>query len=214
MSGYIYLIQTREFIKTNEKIFKIGRTYDIDQRMSGYPKGSRVFFTYLVPNVVLAETELVQLFKTKYAQQLDIGREYFMGASEDMAETIVTHVRHTQQFDMLSNVTLTQNTIKPPQQQKGTKAKPHIIVINNQNNVTPSRTKTDNKQIPYTCVRCGYITGKRSNMMKHLYEKIKTCPATHYEIVLTDEIKTYILDNRVYRIPNKYNVLSIAINES
>lgn len=37
-------------------------------------------------------------------------------------------------------------------------------------------------------------------MRKHLYKK-KPCPGSHHPIELTEEVKNYILDNRVYHIP-------------
>lgn len=57
-----------------------------------------------------------------------------------------------------------------------------------------------NKLVNYSCIRCGYSTSLKSDMRRHLYKK-NTCPATINEIELTDEIKTHILDNRIYHIP-------------
>ena len=59
------------------------------------------------------------------------------------------------------------------------------------------------KQDDYTCPRCGYQTRKCTNMRRHLYEKHKLCPATKHDVTLTDYIKQYILDNRIYRIPQE-----------
>lgn len=57
------------------------------------------------------------------------------------------------------------------------------------------------KKRPYTCPRCGYFTSRKGNMHKHLYELLKPCPAIEMNIELTDAIKQYVLDNRIYRIP-------------
>lgn len=59
------------------------------------------------------------------------------------------------------------------------------------------------KKEPYTCNRCGYITSRKENMSRHLYELKKTCPAIKNVIELTDEIKQHILDNRIYHIPEE-----------
>lgn len=59
------------------------------------------------------------------------------------------------------------------------------------------------KKHPYTCPRCGYVAKQKSHMNKHLYELKKPCPATHQDIELTDEIKQYILNNRVYHPPKQ-----------
>ena len=40
---HIYLIQEREFIKTEEPIYKLGKTHNIFQRKSGYPN-RMIFF--------------------------------------------------------------------------------------------------------------------------------------------------------------------------
>lgn len=40
-------------------------------------------------------------------------------------------------------------------------------------------------------------------MRDHLYAKKKVCPAVENDIELSEEIKQYILDNRIYRIPKK-----------
>lgn len=54
---------------------------------------------------------------------------------------------------------------------------------------------------PYTCICCGYETIYKTAMNTHLYTKKKQCPKIINDIELTDEIKQYILDNRMYKIP-------------
>lgn len=56
---------------------------------------------------------------------------------------------------------------------------------------------------PYTCPRCSLQTKLKGNMERHLYKLQKMCPATHQDIELTDEIKQYILNNRVYHPPKQ-----------
>jgi len=53
----------------------------------------------------------------------------------------------------------------------------------------------------YSCVRCGYETENKYSMNTHLYKKKKPCPTAVNNIELTDEIKKYILENRIYKIP-------------
>lgn len=55
--------------------------------------------------------------------------------------------------------------------------------------------------LPFTCICCGYITSKKSSMRDHLYKKKTPCPKSQRDIDLTEEIKDYILQNRVYHIP-------------
>lgn len=67
----------------------------------------------------------------------------------------------------------------------------------------------------YGCPRCGYETDIKQSMNLHLYKKKKPCPATVNNIELTDEIKEYILNNRVYKIPEpeiKIPIISEEVN--
>lgn len=56
---------------------------------------------------------------------------------------------------------------------------------------------------PYVCICCGYETFHRSSMYNHFYKKKKPCPKTRNDIELTEEIKQYILNNRIYNIPKE-----------
>lgn len=58
----------------------------------------------------------------------------------------------------------------------------------------------------YTCPCCGFSTRFKNDMRRHLYGKKKPCPlkekaAQDANLVLTDELKEFILANRVYHIP-------------
>ena len=53
----------------------------------------------------------------------------------------------------------------------------------------------------YQCCRCGYTTCQKGRIRRHLYQLKKQCPSLSNDIELTDEIKQYILDNRIYKIP-------------
>ena len=86
---YVYLVQEREFIKTNEKIYKIGRTKKENlTRFNQYPKGSALLLQLTCKDCVKLETELIKCFIGKYKQCTDIGNEYFEGDYEDMIEDI------------------------------------------------------------------------------------------------------------------------------
>lgn len=60
-----------------------------------------------------------------------------------------------------------------------------------------------NTKKPYTCPRCSYTTKLKGDIKRHLYKLIKTCPATENNIELTDEIKLFILENRIYHLPKE-----------
>ena len=64
------------------------------------------------------------------------------------------------------------------------------------------------KKSKYQCIRCGYETEYKTNIHKHFFLKNEPCPQTKNQIDLTDEIKEYILKNRIYKItlPSKTEI--------
>ena len=86
---YVYLIQEREFIKTSENIFKIGKSkQENNKRINQYPKQSKLILQILCDNCDELEKELIISFKNKYNHRKDIGNEYFEGDFEDMIKNI------------------------------------------------------------------------------------------------------------------------------
>jgi hypothetical protein len=65
---------------------------------------------------------------------------------------------------------------------------------------------------PYTCICCGYETIYKTAMNTHFYNKKKHCPRIMNNIELTDEIKQYILNNRIYKIPVVSNITPVINN--
>ena len=90
-NGCIYLLIEREFIKTNENIYKIGRTKrKIQQRLQGYPKGSKLIIYRHVSNTLIAERQLMAEFCNNFIQCKHIGNEYFSGDMNKMIEILET----------------------------------------------------------------------------------------------------------------------------
>lgn len=56
---------------------------------------------------------------------------------------------------------------------------------------------------PYTCPRCGYTTSQKAYMRRHLYQNKKTCPGTKSTLVMTDDVKEQVLNNRIYHSHEK-----------
>ena len=93
MSEYIYLLQEREFIKTKEPIYKIGKTKQENlKRLNSYPKGSDLILQYKCVGCDNIEKELIQIFKDKYIHRKDIGYEYFEGDWIDMSDIIFNNI--------------------------------------------------------------------------------------------------------------------------
>lgn len=56
---YVYLIKTRDFVRLNAPVLKVGRTRDILQRACAYPLGSVLVGCWLVHDDVAAERSLI-----------------------------------------------------------------------------------------------------------------------------------------------------------
>ena len=82
---YVYLLQEREFVKSNEQIYKIGRTKQLNfARFRQYPKNSISFFQSYCDDCVMCEHKIVKVFSKKYKKRIDVGQEYFEGNVFDM----------------------------------------------------------------------------------------------------------------------------------
>jgi len=92
--GYIYLLREREFFRTKENVYKVGRTIQkgtslILDRLKAYKKGSELVLIRQVPcdNIVQIETSIVKEFQKNFTQHND-GREYFIGDVNKMVDII------------------------------------------------------------------------------------------------------------------------------
>lgn len=88
---FFYLLIEREFIKTGESIYKIGRTIVVARRFMRYPKGSEIICVLKVPNCEQFETDIKVEFKRLFVNRLDIGDEYFEGDIRKMKNIIYMH---------------------------------------------------------------------------------------------------------------------------
>lgn len=92
---YIYLLQEREFIKTKEDIYKIGKTKQSnDKRFKQYPKDSILLYQIICDNCDFIEKNLIKEFKNKFTHCKTIGNEYFKGNYKNMIDTIHTYITY------------------------------------------------------------------------------------------------------------------------
>ena len=75
VNGYIYILKLREHVKNKEKIFKVGRTENIKNRIRQYPKGSVLLYTIYTENIIEKEKKILKELSDKI--KLDYGLEYF-----------------------------------------------------------------------------------------------------------------------------------------
>jgi hypothetical protein len=86
--NFIYLLQEREFIKTGECVYKIGKTINPKARLTDYSKGTMVCCLLLCENCDELEKRLIAIFTEKFKLRCDIGKEYFEGDVYEMVNTI------------------------------------------------------------------------------------------------------------------------------
>ena len=84
--GYLYIIKTRESIRMNEDIYKIGCTSDIIRRYKQYPKGSRIFYTILNNNYKNVEKKWIKILNNNkiLINRKDMGKEYYEGDYKEL----------------------------------------------------------------------------------------------------------------------------------
>jgi hypothetical protein len=91
--GHIYVIKEREFIKTKENVYKIGRSKNIRNRMPSYPKDSLIYSILYAKDVIRTEKEMIRRFDTVFTKRQDIGYEYYE-CEEDELMREVTKMIH------------------------------------------------------------------------------------------------------------------------
>jgi hypothetical protein len=92
---YIYLLQEREFVTTNENVFKIGRTTQVNfTRFNQYPKSSKLYFQSYCGDCHICEREIIALFSERYNRRMDIGGEYFEGNVRGMVSDMCAIVQN------------------------------------------------------------------------------------------------------------------------
>jgi uncharacterized C2H2 Zn-finger protein len=93
---FIYLLQEREFIKTKEPIYKIGKTKQEKlKRIKSYPNGSELLFYIICNNCDEIEKTIINKFKIHFNHKKEFGNEYFMGNYNLMIDIIYNIIRTT-----------------------------------------------------------------------------------------------------------------------
>jgi hypothetical protein len=97
--GYIYIIYEREFRISGWPLYKIGRTQNPITRMNGYSKDSIMVYLHMCTNHVIAEKNLINIFKTKFIKHPKCGNEYFEGDLADMQSVINEYITKHHKMD-------------------------------------------------------------------------------------------------------------------
>jgi len=165
----LYLLHTREFITTNEPIYKIGRSNKLDNRVKQYPNGSKIMLMIKCKNTKTCENNLKKLFKTKFMQKTYYGTEYFEGNYVDMIKEICDYVNNfniTFVDDIKKDEKIIEQTVEQTVENK---------VDNKVDN------KVEQKKCDRTCSNCNHIFRFPSDLKKHLKISFH-CKKTNVEI--------------------------------
>ena len=175
---YIYLLQEREFIKSNEPIYKLGKTrQECLKRISNYPNGTKLIFQILCNDCDNYEKELIHIFKNTFIQKKEIGNEYFKGNLYKMIEIIYNlihdkYIKPNIDFDNVNNDN--DNTIKCSKCNKQLLSncylKKHLLICKGVSN-------------PLECHLCHKIYASYSSKSKHL----KICKEKSKQLIEPEE---------------------------
>ena len=156
---YIYLFKEREFIKTNEPIYKIGKTKQpCLTRLKNYPNGTILLFQINCKDCDTYEKLLISKFKEKFIQIKDLGNEYFKGNYFEMIEIIYNLI-----WEKDIKVSINANNVCNDKQcykcnkilSSKQNLKKHLLICNGLSN-------------PFECHLCHKILSDRTSKFKHL----------------------------------------------
>ena len=164
----VYLLIEREFINSNTKVYKIGRTNDCLKRIKNYPKGSKLLFTSLCDNHYECENKIKEIFKNKYKQRTDIGLEYFEGDCNEMISDIVNIIFDKNDTDVINN----KNS--------------YCIDNDTQTDIVNIIQKKEYISYKMECIFCNKKFLTKGNMIRHLSNK--SCKS---EMLLNDWVSLY-----------------------
>ncbi len=188
-----YILQEREFIKSGERIYKIGETgRTMKQRMEGYPKGSIVLVSYKVADSRYVESLIFAKFKEKFEQQNEnIGKEYFKGDINDMIDLFHKICSKNKNKKTYNNITLPETTTKQ-------------INVNNDNTLLPTTiTKQININIDSTIPSntiTNQISMKNNDIIIQATSINQTSPNNN-DIAIPENILTTTTQNKYHCEP-------------
>src|SRR5579872_3357815 len=94
---YFYLICLRKHIDTQNKVFKLGRSWRVNGRFKGYPKDSVLLYLCRVKDAYHVEHEMIKVFNHKFTLAKEIGYEYFRGNINDMIQCASSVIEYMNQ---------------------------------------------------------------------------------------------------------------------
>jgi hypothetical protein len=88
---YVYIVHEREFVRSDEQTFKIGKTKQHGlRRFNGYPKDSELKLFVCCRDCDTLESAIIKLFDRKYKKRTDYGSEYYEGDIDAMIADVMS----------------------------------------------------------------------------------------------------------------------------
>ncbi len=84
----IYLLQEREFVNSGKNVYKLGRSYTLNNRIKQYPKNSKLILIILCKKSTEIEKVLLKLLTKKFKLCYEYGSEYFKGKLDKIIHEI------------------------------------------------------------------------------------------------------------------------------
>jgi hypothetical protein len=183
-------MHTREFIKNDEPIYKIGRSFTLDNRVKQYPNGSKILLMIACENSIVCESKLIEIFKSKFTQKKYYGNEYFEGDYKLMIREI---------FNYIDKRNIEDEKIEKEKKEKIEKEKIEKEKIEKEKEKEKPNNETINTNSNRICPKCNYEFDFPSRLKKH-FTNVIHCKKTDLEI------KEYFLNikNKVVIIKCKY----------
>jgi hypothetical protein len=143
---YIYIIKEREFIKTKEEIYKIGRTQNFLNRFKQYPKNSMIIFVQIVNNSTQIEKNIIRDLILNTKQRKDIGNEYFEADCKKIIK-IVYDICNMEEDKIIENFVVIDPKSETYEIQKNKIEEIDKILVIEDNNYNKTFTKDETKEI-------------------------------------------------------------------
>jgi hypothetical protein len=103
-TGHIYVVKEREFIKTNESVYKIGKSINIKNRMPCYPKDSKILLIFHsgVFDIHKLEKDIIARYDDLFIKRKDIGSEYYECSESELMSASIKVMQQVNGFTMIS----------------------------------------------------------------------------------------------------------------
>jgi len=225
-SQYVYIVKTREAIRANDNVYKIGRTtQENHRRLNSYPNGSILIYQSETSDCSLVERLVKQMCKELFKQRLDYGVEYFevdnkrnlincihhcisIVENDDQVSTYMNHLIKTR---LISSIDVNDNTHKEVSNALCNTDKLADLVSRLDNKISELASHCINIDEPVT----QQVSRDKPSELSDIYKGIVLCNVISdiyptSEIINTDDIvllkrddkQDILFENKVY----SYNV--------